>query len=211
MCGICTSPGGSSFPFHNRHSFKPTWVRSGPEGEGLPGLQPCLTLPGRVSSPRAFPMTLGLHALAASWPHRRVELGTQSRWRCCHYLCVTLGKITPYPHSSFPSLKNRDSTSPLPGWGAGRAEPDPWQSRPRQEEAAAQHQGHAASSEPRTESPASPPHAVAVRQGRNPCVRSCPAPRPARTPYGTETLPVSQEQKAVMGKDTTPCLLSGAD
>lgn len=75
----------------------------------------------------------------------------------------------------------------------------------------AQHQGHTASSEPGTESPASPPHAVAVRQGGYLCLQSCPAPNVAQTPYGTERLPVRQERKAVMGRDTTPCLLSGAD
>lgn len=74
----------------------------------------------------------------------------------------------------------------------------------------APHQGHAAPSEPGAESPASPPHAVAARWGDYRWLQSCPAPHTARTPYGAETLPVRQEQKAVMGRDTTPCLLSGA-
>lgn len=75
-----SSPGDSSFNFHNRRYFKPTCMSSGSKGEGPPSRHPCLTLLGTASSPRAFPMTLGLHALAASWPHRRVELGTQSWW-----------------------------------------------------------------------------------------------------------------------------------
>lgn len=123
-----------------------------------------------------------------------------------------LGKSTPYPRSSFPSLKNRASTSSLPHrestsqslakettekGGSGRC--------------VAQRQGHAALSEPRIESPASPPHAVVARQGGYRCLQNCPAHNVARTPYGTQTLPVRQEQKAVMGRDTTPCLLSIAD
>lgn len=75
-----SSPGGSSFNFHNRHYFKPGCMSSGSKGEGSPSLHPCLTLLGTLSSPRAFPMTLGLHALVALWPHRQVELGTQSWW-----------------------------------------------------------------------------------------------------------------------------------
>lgn len=125
--GTCTGPlpGAAALTFHNGHDFKPTCMSSGHKGQGRPNLQPCPTLLGMVSSPRAFPVTLGSPALVASWPHCRVGLGTQSWWRCCCYLCVTLGKITPSPQSSFPSPKNtrQHKFSASPGRGDSTSQP----------------------------------------------------------------------------------------
>ena len=70
-----SSPRDSSFNFPKRHYCKPTCLSSGAKGEGPPSFHPCLTLLGTVSSPRASPVTLGLPALVALWPHCQVGQG----------------------------------------------------------------------------------------------------------------------------------------
>lgn len=167
--------GAAALTFHNGHDFKPTCMSSGHKGQGWPSLQPCLTLLGTVSSPWAFPVTLGSPAVVASWPHCWVGPGTQSWWRCCRCLCVTLGRSLHL--SVLFSLSEKQETAQVlrltGAWGKHITTRGDRDHRERgQRGNVAQHQGHAASSEPRTESPASPSHAVATSRDRYLCFRA---------------------------------------
>lgn len=184
--------------FHNGLDFKPTCMSSGHKGQGWPSLQPCLTLLGTVSSPWAFPVTLGSPAVVASWPHRRVGPGTQSWWRCCRYLCVTLGRSLHPLSPLFPLRKTGDSTSSPPHRSAGTAHHNPWGQRPQREGTAGE-RGTA----PRSRGFLRAQNRVSclpiTRRSHEPgqilVFQSCPAPAVAPTPYGTETLPVRQQQR----------------